>query len=196
MDKLHLEWEITPQEAKTRTLQSIPVVSGILAGLALILAIKEKSWIVLFVFAGILAAFYVFTLIFAKFKPRAFLINEAGITISKGTKQKTFVWDNFECFITHSMIANGSTRGVRDARARITASDIIAASNQLTEISGKTFYLKKKKQTFWDTFIKTFVVVYSEPDNSAVVEQALAEYLPHKPLDNSTEAGMVKYEFK
>lgn len=196
MEKSNLEWEITSQEAKTRTLQSITVVANILAGLAVILAIKEKSWMVIFVFAGILLIFYIFTFIFAKFKSRKFNINETGITISKGSKQKTYAWNDFECFVTHSMVVNRSTKGVKDASARVTASDIIAASDKLTDISGKTFYLKKKKQGFWDKFIKTFVVVYAEPDNSELVGQALAEYLTNKPLDNSTEAGLVKYEFR
>jgi hypothetical protein len=41
MLKQNLQWEITSQEAKTRTLQSIPVVANVLAGLARILSIKE-----------------------------------------------------------------------------------------------------------------------------------------------------------
>jgi hypothetical protein len=151
---------------------------------------------VVLIFIGILIALYVFTLVFAKFKSRKFQINEAGIIVSKGTKEKTYSWNNFEYFFTHSVIVNRNIREVKDTRARITANDMIAASDQLTEINGKTFYLKKNKQNFWDKFVKTFVVIYTKPDNSAEVEQTLSEYLPHKPMDNATEAGLVKYEFK
>jgi len=196
MDKLNLEWEITPHEAKARTLRSIRVVATVLAGWALILAIEERSWLVFLVFIGILVAFFVFALVFAKFKSRKFQITETGITISKGAKQKTYDWNDFEGFITHSLIVNRNTRVARDLRTRVTVNDIITTNDQLTEISGQTFYLKKRSRTFWDKFVKTFVVVHGEPDNSRTVEQVLVAYLPHKPLDNSTEAGMVKYEFK
>ncbi|MCL5666478.1 MAG: sugar porter family MFS transporter [Patescibacteria group bacterium] len=191
-----LQWDITPQEAKSRTLQSIPVVANVLAGLALILAIKEKSWRIFFIFAGIVIAFYIFTLVFAKFKPRKFQISQSGITISKGTKQKTYSWDEFDCFYTHSLVINRNTKGVRNFRTHAAVQDIITTNDRLVEISGNTYYLKKKKRTFWDKIVKTFVVVYSEPDNSGQVEQAISTYLSHQPLEMSTEAGMIKYEFK
>ncbi len=191
-----LEWEITSQEAKTRTLRSIPIVANVLFGLAIILAIKERSWSVLMVFVGIMVLFYIFTALFAKFKNRKYQITQTGIIIGKGEKQKTFSWNDFECFYTHSLVIKKDAARASNLRTRAAVQDILATSDRLTEISGKTYYLKKKKQTFWDKFVKTFVVVYSEPDNSAQVEQALATYLPHEPLEISTEAGMVRYEFK
>ena len=196
MEKLSLQWDMTQQEAKSRTLQSIPVVANVLAGLALILAIKEKSWMIFFVFVGILAMFYIYAFVFARFKERKFQLSETGIIISKGTRQKIYSWDEFDCFYTHTFVVNRNAKQVRDFRIRAAVQDIISTSNQLTEISGKTYYLKKKKLSFWDKFFKTFVVVYSEPDNSGQVEQVLAAYLPHQPLEMSTETGMVKYEFK
>ncbi len=196
MDKTYLEWEITPEEAKGRMLQSFPVVASMLAGFAVIMAIQARSWVIILVFAVIVGLFYIYALVFSKFKLRRFQISENGVTISKGDRQKTYSWEEFDFFFAHSLVINRNPKPATDFRTRAAVNDIISTSGKLTEISGQTFYLKKKKQTFWDKFVKTFVVVYSEPDNSAAVQEALIARLPFKTMDNFTEAGMIKYEFK
>lgn len=191
----NLNWEITSKEAKSRTLQSIPLVVNVLFGFAVIMAIQAKSWTVLFVFVAIVTIYYFFTFIFGKFKQKIYKITETGIAISKGSKQKTYSWNDFECFYTHSLIINHKAQA-RDFNTRVATQDLINTSGRLSEVNGKTYYLKKKKQAFWDKFVKTFVVVRSEPENSKQVEETLATYLTHETFNNHTELGMTKYEFK
>ncbi len=76
------------------------------------------------------------------------------------------------------------------------AQDITDAQSQVTQINGKTFYLKKTRRNFWSSAIKTFVVIYSEPDNSEQVETALKTHLPHLPLKITSELGITRFEFK
>lgn len=196
MDKIIFEWEITSQEAKNRTLQSIPVVVSVLSGLALIVAIKERSWTVFAVFVVLMIVFYFLALAFSKFKARKFQIGDSGIYISKGSKQKTYTWDDFEYFFTYSLVINKNLSGVRNLRTKAMSQEIINTQDKLANINGEAYFLKKKQKTFLDKLVKTFVVVYSEPDNSTQVEEALATHLPHRPFEISTEAGITRYEFK
>ena len=63
-------------------------------------------------------------------------------------------------------------------------------------IQGEIFYLKTEPKSFLSRFYKTFVVVYSGPDSSKIVEEFLNEYLPQKRMKPTTDMGLVFYKFK
>jgi hypothetical protein len=191
-----LEWEITSQEARERTLQSFPVVGQLLAFFAFFTALREKSWTIFFTTVGLIIIFYILAAAFAKFKPKKYRITETGVTISKGDKQKTYAWHEFECFYTYNLIRNAIYKKVKSSETRITTADIASMWADLSRINGTTYYLKKKKKTFWDKFYKTFVAVQAEPENSRQVGEALSIYIPHQNMGPWTDAGPVRYEFK
>ena len=58
-------------------------------------------------------------------------------------------------------------------------------------MSGKIFYLKAKTG-----FFKKFVVIYAEPDNCKQVYDYLKARLKEEKMLNTSDLGMVFYEFK
>jgi hypothetical protein len=198
MPAVQLEWEITSHEAKSRALQMIPAAARVLVIFAAIMAWQARSWKILLVFAGIMIIFYLLTATLGKFKGKTYKINEVGIFVSKGNKQKTYSWNDFECFYTHTLVAPNRKyyKDTKDFIEKGGSADLVAMQEQFDAIGGSVYYLQKKKVSFLDKFRKVFVVIYSEPDNSKEVAEALKVYLPHEIMEPFTDAGMVKYEFR
>ncbi len=93
-----LEWEITPTEARTRKLATLPAVGQVILGIAAIIALKDKSWTALAYCLGAILIYALYAAFFKNFKIRDYKIVADGITISKGKKLKTYAWSEFECF--------------------------------------------------------------------------------------------------
>jgi hypothetical protein len=186
-----LDWQITRSEKRTRVQKSIfvfgPFLFLVIMGPFLTNGIFDFRKIIYVALVGIIILLMVILAnkIFPH-KEKQYSLNNYGITISVGRKTKTYSWNEFESFYSYSLVIRKS--------ANPSISHQVAELNK--DIRGDTFYLRKKSNNLISKLYKTFVVVYSETDNSEMVNEFLVNHLPKKEMTNTTDLGLVFYEFK
>lgn len=199
-------WEITPSEKRSRIKNFIIYAVPAFFCLTLFLLLEDQatisSWaregglksvtanfLAIFgVMAGIIGIFFIANQ-FWPYSRRTYRISPAGIEITKDNKQKFYPWTNFIRFYPYRSIGVASSR--RKNKQSLTK---IIKVNQETE--GQIFYLQKKNHKWFSFFYKTFVVVYSEPDNSGKVSSYLEQHLPKNKMTDFTDLGLIFYYFK
>ncbi|MCX6764287.1 MAG: hypothetical protein NTU58_01110 [Candidatus Nealsonbacteria bacterium] len=199
-----IEWEITPSEKRERLQQFISKTWWIILSFIIFsffsfysgfwstkiqhgtnAALKELLFIVIAVAVGILLIYF-----FNKINPyqlRTFRLDNAGVQISKGKKKKSYSWNEFECFYVYTTYRGYTPNKETDL------GKIFKAEEQ---IMGDIFYLKKKQTTFLSKLYKTFIVIYSEPNNLGDIFSFLKDKLPQKIMTATTDFGLIFYEFK
>jgi hypothetical protein len=149
---------------------------------------------------------------FFPYQKRKYYLDNQGITIFHGSKKRHYPWRDFECFYIYTFQRSGSKRDFKnivfETYNRDKEEEIKETTYKLLNITGKTlgktteeiegkiFYLKKRKSGLLSKFYKTFIIVYSEPENSKDVEEFLSRHLPFKKMGAFTDAGLVFYKFK
>ncbi len=200
-----LSWEITPLEKRQQVQEFISKtwliwICFIVVSLSFSYAglfswtihkdIKYALINLLYIIIGIAVCIWLFFIInkFIPYKLRTYYLDGSGITISKGKKKKYFSWDEFEYFYPYH-----SYKGCQIIPKNSKREQLLEVDQQ---IEGQIFYLKKKPTNLLSKFYKTFVVIYSEPDNSKRVLQFLNKHLPQKKITLSSDLGLVFYQFK
>lgn len=191
-DQNKLFWEITPDEKRLRTSRLVKTVFIPMAGMAMLaftaaypmtffysLFTKgvSKTLIEALTYVAIVAV--TMSLFFAANKiipyaRRTYILNDEGLRITKNRKKKIYAWDQFSLFYDYS--ERGQDNGLKEEEARMI---------------GKIFYLKVKTRLY-----KKFVVIYAEPDNCKQVYDYLKARLKEEKMLNTSDLGMVFYEFK
>lgn len=189
------EWEINPQESKHRSFKAVSLIAPAILIFGIILAFEEKSWFVLWVVVVILTIYCLYIFLLKRHQPRKYIITEVGITIFKGLKFKVYNWSEFENFHIHSLIINKDSSSTKGTMLQKAGADVLFAVDDLNKINGKIFYLKKVKKGFFGRLIKTFVAVYSEPENQEQVESLLSKHIVKVPITHLTETGVVILEY-
>jgi hypothetical protein len=191
-DQVSLFWEITPDEKRQRTGRLVKTVFVPMVGMALFaftiaypttffysLVSKgaSKTLIEVLIYTAIVAITMLLLFAANKIIPyahRTYILNNEGLRITKNRKKKVYGWDQFSLFYDYS--ERGQANDLKAEEARI---------------SGKIFYLKVKTR-----FFKKFVVMYAEPDNSDKVYEYLKAHLKEEKMLDTSDLGMVFYEFK
>ncbi len=200
-----LRWEIKPGGKKEQKKQEFWVLLNLVPylGFFLFIALAYSNYGSFFeilksaiILMAIMAAVLYIRYKFGRDKERAYLLNEQGLTISRENKTKSYKWNDFECYYLYAFRG----RGLENKDVLISTKDVgqitIKTEPQLEKINGNIFYLKKKPRSIKGKFTKTFVVVQAEPDNSAKVNEFLGKYLHLEKMTNTTDLGLVFYEFK
>jgi hypothetical protein len=226
MNKENLTWEITPQEKRERTEKVRLLWFGVVLSFFCYIMIevlgrsrsKEEFIVSLYTAIFIIASVIVwFSIAFILNKripyPKiSYYLDSQGITIIKGNKKKHFLWKDFECFYIYTIVRSELNQRTKkskiesfleraeDRRAAQIGKDLVAKIKEVEEmrrkIMGEIFYLKKKQSGFLSKFYKTFVVLYSEPDNWQEVLDFIKKYLSQKTMGQFTDSGLVFYEFR
>jgi len=212
-DKLsELRWEIRPEERRERNLQGLRIIIELLpiflGGLFLRFlssndynfpyAFKAIYYTTLFIVAGIVI-YCILSIYSPRNKERTYFLNGEGLKVSKGNKVKFYRWSDFDCYYIFSVIRADSINKKFKGNSTISKEDrdkIIETDRQWEKINGKTYYLKKKSGSILGKFIKTFIVVRAEPDNSEKVNDFLKNHLIQKEMNYTTDLGLVFYEFR
>jgi hypothetical protein len=199
-DSHNLTWEITATETKARRTALIPIIFGTLVIVLSGLAFEMRSlriWINGLIISVVIVIIFSLYNYFVKYKSRTYQINTNGITVSKGTKQKTYNWGEFECFYKkkYHWDTNAYKNTVRNRQAGIAVNEMSQASENYSRIIGDAFLLKKRPVNFFEKLYKVFVFVYSEPSGGEIVYQTLKQHLAEHQYKPTTDSGLSKYEF-
>lgn len=215
---LSLTWEITTKKEREQTKKAIrkiwlslfvlvvigSIVGFPLANLSEFARAREGIKPILLRAVGILIGFLIGFLAvllmnkFVSYRERSYFIDDSGITISEGKRKKYYLWNEFECFYPYSEKYTKISYPAWYKKTPYywgekTRQDIFTSE---VEISGEVFYLKKKLSNIFSNFVKKFVVVYSEPDNSELVSSFLSRYLTKGEMKSTSDLGLVFYEFR
>jgi F0F1-type ATP synthase membrane subunit c/vacuolar-type H+-ATPase subunit K len=226
MNKENLTWEITPQEKREKTEKVRLLWFGVVLSFVCSIIIEvlgrsrsKEEFIVslytaIFIIASVIFGFLIAFILNKRipYPKISYYLDSQGITIIKGNKKKHFLWKDFECFYLYTIVRSELNQRTKkskiesflemleDKKTAKIGKDLVAKLIEGEEvrrkIMGEIFYLKKKQSGFLSKFYKTFVVVYSEPDNWQEVLNFLKKYLPQKPIGPFTDAGLVFYEFR
>lgn len=210
-----LSWSITKKEKKEQIQKvlitvAIPlIILGIMAATIgypglftdklLSKGIAYILYDVFFMIVVIAAAVFLFFLVnkIFPYAERSYFMDDSGINITKGKKNKKYSWDEFECYYPYSERSWVSAKVVRKENENyIGQSYRDTIHNEEKNLIGDIFYLKKKGKNFISKIYKKFVVVYGEAENSSTISRFLAHNLPRKTMTNTSDLGMVFYEFK
>lgn len=205
-----LAWEITGEEKRERT-QKLLLVIGIpfvlMSAMGILFAnsssfsellsadslrslLREVAFVAIIAISAVLSLFVVNK--FWPYADRKYQLDAGGVTISKGKRTKYFLWSELgNYFIYRSFSAQRSTR---DRLLEPTKKQVSLA---IKNIEGEVFYLAKKpKNILSRIFIKTFAVIYTEPDNSQNVNNFISRYLLLKKMSPFDKFGLKFYYFK
>lgn len=184
-----LDWEITSAE-KRKQIQKFTLIGGpIIILVSLVVLISESSEDIFATISSIIGSF-VLLLVVNRLWPyhnRRYHLDDNGITISKGENEKTFLWSEFECFYLYSSERGHNGRMIGEVRR---------VHDMSLQIQGQIFYLKRRQDGIIAKMRKVFVVVYSEPEKSNSVLNFLSQRLTKKEMSDTTDLGLVSYEFK
>ncbi len=197
-----LKWQITSSKKRKQIQEGVLIIGPVLIGFIFLfltsrfniynISFKEIIYAIL----GVIISFLLLLLInkIFPYQDRKYSLDNNGITISKGKKTKRYLWTDFECFHPYS-----EGRGFKpDVRPR--SLDLEESREKIFEagkkIEGYIFYLKKKQKNIFSKLYKVFVVVYSEIENQKAVNKFLSNHLPKKSMKNTTDLGLIFYEFK
>lgn len=120
---------------------------------------------------------------------RKYLLADNFLQITNGSKSKTYKWEDFSAFYTYTF-----TRVEKIDPSSNIQIKVVELEKQYREIGGEKFLLKTKSRPLG--FIKRFVVIYAEPDNSDQVKQFLEEHIPFEKLGVYTIEGLTIMEFQ
>ncbi len=204
--KNFLHWTITSKEKRERNQKMILIMVIPLIGLVFITFGEQYFFSdyqidqVFLSVVGVVVSVSIFFLINKVFPyaERTYSIDNLGISITKGKKNKKYLWEEFECYYPYS------ERGRVKAKVKSSNENKKYKGQQFRDtifntekdIAGDIFYLKKKKTGFISKIYKKFVVVYGEAENSSKIRKILSCYLPRKRMRSSSDLGLVFYEFK
>jgi len=213
----NLNWKITSTERKERTKKLIfriwlPfIILGIVAATIGYPALFTyhfitKGWVyilqqIFYTMIGVMGSLLLLLLInkFISYKERTYFLDNNGITIFKGEKKRYYFWSDFEYFHPYSERyipeppRDFSQLHPQDSIGGPEREKIFGAEQ---EIVGEIFYLKKKPKNIFSRLYKSFVVIYSEPNNAGTVNKFLSNYLQRKTMKATSDLGIVFYEFK
>ncbi|MDP2632093.1 MAG: hypothetical protein Q8P25_00015 [Candidatus Curtissbacteria bacterium] len=208
MENEVLDWGMTPIEQRERNqkillflLFLLPIFVGIIMAAisAPEVAFSNKERLSAIPFSiSIIVGIIILSLIINKlvpYKKRAYNLDSQGITISRGDKKKHYLWSDFECFYLY-VGRRGSAKLSKYPNKYIGREDIKMIDRVGEEIQGQIFYLRKKSSNVLSKIFKSFVVIYTNPDNSRAVKNFLSEYVQEKEMEAGTDLGIVIYEFK
>ena len=148
------------------------------------------------VIAVILFLFFLINKIFP-YAERSYSMDNSGINITKGKRNKKYPWNEFECYYSYSERSRATAKVVRKENENyIGQSYRNTIYNEEKNLVGDIFYLKKRRKNFISKMYKKFVVVYGEAENSPTISKTLAHYLPRKKMTGTSDLGLVFYEFK
>ncbi len=188
-----LQWEIKGSERR-RQLRTIIMVAGPLLITFLVLFFLQ-SWIIdrsptfaegaasgiaIVVGLSLLFAFSYFMPVFG----RAYRFGRDGCTVTKGKRTGRFLWTDFESFYRYGdpLWRYGNWPGGLE---RVEMHEVSR------RIEGSIFYLKKKPANWLEKYLyKTFIVIYSRPDNSEAVCRFLETYLSRVRATLQAEMGL------
>lgn len=201
-----LSWEISPGERKERVKKFLIIAGPAFISLVFFWLLGHDSafpiwareeelrsaltnlFAILFVITALVGLFFISNL-FWPYAKRTYKLNLEGIKIAKGRKTRFYPWSSFECFYPYRSYQRSRLK--KDEQQTM---NTINKANQSAE--GQIFYLQKKCGNIPARLYKTFIVVYSEPDNSGQVMQFLTQRLPKKKMTDLTDLGLVFYQFK
>lgn len=128
---------------------------------------------------------------------RSYSLDNSGINITKGKRNKKYSWNEFEYYYLYSDRNRVTAKVVRkENESYIGQSYRDTIYNAEKNITGDIFYLKKKRKNFISKVYKKFVVIYGEPENSTAISKSISRYLPRKTMTSTSDLGLVFYEFK
>jgi hypothetical protein len=200
-----LSWEISPSERRDSVKKTILKAWLALIGLAVFSIFyyvsNFLSWTLrdgvdtaianaVYVIIGVMLSIWLFFILnkFIPYKTRLYHLDNSGITVSKDRLKKNFSWNQFESFYPYRSYQDYTGRAGESIKK-----ELLTAGKH---IEGKIFYLKKKPTGLLSMFYKTFLVIYSEPDNEKAVLKFLNTYLSEKKMSPGTDLGLVFYHFK
>ena len=213
----NLIWKITAVEKKKRTQRLIfriwlPfIILGIIAatiGYPMLFSYHfiTKGWIfilrqIIYTTIGVIGSLLLLLLInrFIPYQERSYFLDNNGLIISKGRKKKHYLWSDFEHFYPYSeRYISGPPQDVQQWHPQ----DYVAGGKreEIFKAESKTmggiFYLKKKPKNILSKLYKSFVIIYSEPNNTNAVLKFLSSHLPTKQMKATSDLGLALYEFK
>ena len=205
-----LKWSITRTEKQQLVQKALlilaPFAISIIYSALTQLGYSFKNTIILII--GLALSFLMLLLInrFFPYKERTYSFNDNGLIISKGKKMKRYLWSDFECFYTYYInYGKRPDKTDRSSSFDIYRSDVVHPDiddenkkrfEEYHNIEESIIYLKKKQKNIFTKLYKSFVVVYSEVDNTSAVLDFLDSHLPQKTMSTKTELGLILYEFK
>ncbi len=200
-----LKWNITGAEKREQIQKLIIFIGPISFLLFLSTLLKQKNLNleqVIFVPLSIILCFVVLLIVnkFFPHKEKTYVLEEDSLTISKGKKVKRYLWNDFECFHIYRVSMYEPDKIDKSSRFETYRSEVGGERKKMLEtlktIQGNIFYLKKKSKHIFAKLYKSFVVIYSEVDNSKAVLNFLNAHLSQKKMSVKDELGLVFYEFK
>ena len=204
-----LKWEISRAERRGQIQKAVIIIGPILLLLVISTvantliknhgcSLKKIAAVVFFTILGFLVLLIINR--FFPHKTRSYILNNNGLTVSKGKKTKKYLWGDFECFYPYYMNYSSLYKPDESSSFDIYRSDAAGERRKMFEadknIEGSIFYLKKKPENIFSRLYKSFVVIYSEVDNSNAVSDFLGSRLSQKIMSAKTELGLILYEFK
>ncbi len=197
-----LTWKIIASEAKRRNQQLLfslfllfpyilLFVSIVAFSTESTMSLGERLFTILYIML-VIAGLILLSLVINKiipYKDRAYVLDDQGITVSKGNKEQRYLWTNLECFYQYG----GQQHYSNKYMSKETMEKIDTTNNAIT---GRMFYLKEKRSGLLSKLYKVFVVVYSRLDNSDQVKSFLGLHLPQKTMRLTTDSGLIIYKFK
>lgn len=198
------EWTITSKEKRKRGWKSVPIILTTLVPVALLGFFYTRSWRALLYNVLGIAIFLALFLIYNAIpkKERRYRIDENGIFVAKGKREKTYVWNELEYFLKEtptSVMMDANTEGLRRDELNTldeTATRVKNQALQYKNIHGQTYFLRKKPRNILEKIRPRCVVVYSEPNNDKQVATTMAKYIPQKTYGPAGAGLLVKFEFK
>ena len=197
-----ISWKITPSEKRKQIQKGILVIGPLIMGLLILvltsrLALRNITFKeIIYSGLGVTISFILILLLNRIFphKEKAYFLNDNGLIISKGKKTKQYSWNDFECFYPYS------ERYSFKPNLSSYQSDIEEKRGEIFKtgrsIEGEIFYLKKKPKNIFSKLYKVFVVIYSEINNQEAINRFLSNKLSRKLMKDTTDLGMIFYEFK
>jgi len=197
-----LRWDITAVERRGQIQKAVVIIGPIL--LLIVISTVADTLAknhdfsfkkIIAVAFGVIVCFLILLIVnrFFPYKQRSYILNNEGLTISKGKKIRRYLWSDFDCFYQYYAGGYGNYQSqyrydVTGDRRRILEAE--------KSIEGSIFYLKKIPKNIFAKLYKTFVVVYSEIANSNAVSDFLNSHLTQQTMSAKTELGLIFYEFK
>lgn len=205
-----LSWSISSKEKRERIQKMLLIMTTplIIGYIYYVFFVSENHNIfldyeldnVFLAIVGIIISVFVFFLInkIFPYAERSYSIDNLGINITKGKKNKKYLWEEFEYYYSYSERGRMSAKVGGNIDNRIYEGQSFRDTIFKTEknIAGDIFYLKKKKINFISKIYKKFVVVYGKAENSSRISKILSHYLPRKKMNSTSDLGLVFYEFK
>ncbi len=195
-----LSWDLSPKDQKQKNkkvltflLSSLPIFIGIVFTVLRTSRSPysvDEYWSVSFYAVLIILISFIINS-FSSYPKRSYELDDSGITISKGKKRKHYFWNDFSYFYQYSMGRS------KLKPSRYMSKENIESFHEADElIRGHVFYLRKKPRNLFSKLYKEFVIVYVAPSKVDLINTSLTNHLKSKPINLSSDLGLVIYRFK